>query len=202
MRRLFNGLGLLQSLVLMILLVGVSGCLSMKTYVDPKYRTATYASIIKRNEVKSVILEASFQVNGVDKPAVNMTVRNCAEKTLTKSGIIVVVSAPVSEQTGRINLVVNNIGEMGSARAKGAGTGLTFGAVGSLVEDHYKMTAVYTPAKGEAISRTYEHSLWTTIGNHSAPEKMELVPKELAFNQIMEDLLLNFLSDLQKAGSL
>ena len=65
------------------------------------------------------------------------------------------------------------------------------------------MTAVYTPASGDAISRTYEHSLYsTTIGNHSPPEGMEPVPNELSFDQIMEDMLLNFLSDLQKAGVL
>ncbi len=68
--------------------------------------------------------------------------------------------------------------------------------------DNYEMTAVYTPADGTPITKKYKHALHSTIGAHSAPAGMEPVPRELAFDQIMEDMLLNLLCDLQHEGAL
>ena len=86
MRAHCKGFELLHLSLLMILLAGLSGCLSTKAYVDPKYRNATYASIIKRGNVKPVMLEASFQVNGTDRPAVDMKVGGAARKDADKIG--------------------------------------------------------------------------------------------------------------------
>ena len=67
---------------------------------------------------------------------------------------------------------------------KGLGSGLTLGLAGSEVVDGYEMTAIYTPAEGYPVTKTYNHAIHTTIGLHSAPKGMEPLLLADAFDQV------------------
>jgi len=188
--------------VTFLFLIGLftTGCISPKSYVDPQFRRATFADVKPSDTPKPVIVEVSFQVNGKNKPSVDEYVRIRVMKVLQASKVFAAGNMNLQTNISHLKIVVNNIADLGEARAKGFATGFTFGAAGSDVVDNYEMTAVYTPADGSPITKTYKHALHTTFGAHSAPPGLEPVPRELAFDQIMEDMLLNFLSDLQKQG--
>lgn len=118
---------------------------------------------------------------------------------LRGTGLIVLSDEKAVDE---IKVVVNNTGDTGSAAAKGIGTGLTFGLVGSTVMDAYEMTVTIT-SNGKAASRTaIKHALYSALGNTTLPPGIEAVPPNVAFFLVVEQMLLRALQDMQKAGEL
>lgn len=183
---------------LVVLLAGcfLTGCFAPKSYVAPEFRHATYENLEPKTEPLAVLVDVMFQVNGKDKPAVVAQVRPKVSRILRASRVVsdhaALASAP------RLSLVINNIGDLSDARAKGVAAGLTFGAAGVAVSDFYEMTASFTTPEGVSTKKLYKHAIHSTIGAHAAPKGVELVPPETAFERVLEDMLLNFLVDLQK----
>jgi hypothetical protein len=86
--------------------------------------------------------------------------------------------------------------------AKGFGTGLTFGLVGSTVTDYYEMTVTFT-ANGQTITKSgYRGALHTTIGNTEGPPGLQALETRAAFNQVVEQMLLNALVDIQSSAKI
>lgn len=82
------------------------------------------------------------------------------------------------------------------------GTGLTFGLIGSTVTDAYEMSVSIT-ANGKTVNRTaVKHALHTAIGNTSVPAGLEIVPPGVAFERVLEQMLLRVLQDVQNSGEL
>jgi len=195
----------LISLGVLALIVGsiCTGCISAKTYVDPKFRKATYQDIKRSDQLLPVTIAVEFQVNG--KPGSrqqNIIVSRKILRVLAATKVFVEENSTNVMHAGHLKITVNDFGDMGAAVGKGFATGLTFGLAGSEVVDNYEMTIVYRPANGESITKQYRHAIHTTIGVHSAPAGMESVPPTDAFDQVVEEMLLNFIQGLQKEGKL
>ena len=89
-----------------------------------------------------------------------------------------------------------------TTRAKGFGTGLTFGLVGTTVTDAYELS-IFIAAKGKTINRTtIKHAFHTAIGNTNVPPGLEAVPPSVAFGRVLEQMLLRALQDMQQSGEL
>ena len=114
-------------------------------------------------------------------------------------------SRPVTgglQRNGAIRVVVNNIADRGAAAAKGFGTGLTFGLVGTTVTDAYEMAVAIT-ANGKTVERVaVKHALHTAIGNTAIPEGLETMPPNAAFERVLEQMVLRVLQDIQSKGEL
>ncbi|MDR2637701.1 MAG: hypothetical protein LBB55_05120, partial [Zoogloeaceae bacterium] len=96
----------------------------------------------------------------------------------------------------------NNIVDTDTAVAKGFGTGLTFGLVGTLVTDAYEMSVSIT-ANGKAVERVaVKHALHSAIGNTAIPEGIETMPPNEAFERVLEQMILRVLHDIQSKGEL
>ena len=184
------------------LVIICTGCLSAKHYVDPTFHDANYLSIKTPDSPRPIVVIATFQVNGKPKKEADPIVFRKVTKVLAATRIFIEATNAQTNQAARLEIVVNNIADIGSAEGKGFGTGLTLGLAGSEIVDRYEMTAIYTPAGGLPIKKIYKHAIYSTIGAHSAPAGMEPVSIEDAFDQVVEDMLLNFLRDLQKNGDL
>jgi hypothetical protein len=180
-----------------------TGCINAKTYVDPQFRKATYQDIKRSDQLLPVTIAVEFQVNG--KPGSkqqNVIVSRKVLRVLAATKVFVEANSTNTMHAGNLKITVNDFGDMGAAVGKGFATGLTLGLAGSEVVDNYEMTIVYRPANGESISKQYRHAIHTTIGAHSAPAGMEAVPPTDAFDQVVEEMLLNFIQGLQKEGKL
>ncbi len=178
----------------------MTGCISSKSYVDPSFGKATYDDIQKVETQHAMLVDIEFQRNGEAFPDANAEVRSHVERTLRASGVI----TPALDGTPkRIKVTVNNVADLGEAAAKGFGTGLTFGAVGTLVTDYYEVSITYTDEDGELTTKEYKHALHTTIGNKGAPfENAEPMSPASAFGVIVEQVLLNFIQEMQQEGKL
>jgi hypothetical protein len=179
-----------------------TGCIAAKSYVDPQFRTASYMNIEPVAKPKPLVVESTFQSNGKESKQLRQAVRSRVTKVLHGSKLFYEADAAEKAQAAHLKIVVNNVGDVGAAFGKGFATGLTFGIVGSKVVDGYVMTATYTAPAGTPATKTYKHAIHTTVGLKSAPAGMERVPLQVAFDQVVEDMLLNFLRDMQKENAL
>ncbi|MGH1373282.1 MAG: hypothetical protein ACRBBW_14670 [Cellvibrionaceae bacterium] len=178
----------------------MTGCISPKSYVDPSFSKATYDDVKPVNNKYITEIVVEFQRNGKLYERVNPEVRSHVERTLRATGII----TPAAENTDiSVKVTVNNVADITEAAAKGFGTGLTFGAAGSLVTDYYEITIEYDDGKGGQLIENYKHALHTTIGNADAPfdNTLPTTPAD-AFGTVVEQTLLNFVKDMQAKGLL
>ena len=73
---------------------------------------------------------------------------------------------------------------------------------GTTVTDYYEMEAVLS-LNDKVVKKTgYKHALHSTVGLKKAPEGLEPMTPSAAFGRIVEQLILNFLQDIQNSGDL
>ena len=182
------------------LLAFLSGCVSPKTYVDPGFSGASYDQIKPVNEKYSSNVLIEFQRNGERFSRADGELRGHVERTLRATGVVT-PSGESSQYT--IKVIVNNIADIEGAAAKGFGTGLTFGAVGSVVTDYYEVTIEFVDENGAKHVGTYKHALHTTIGNKKAPfDNVNPTTPADGFGTVVEQTLLNFIKEMQDKGIL
>ena len=182
-------------------LIFCSGCASAnRDYVEPKYRDATYGSLNVPQKPYDVTINVAFQTNGKPNPRINALLHDQVVKVLNTSHLMTEATSPGASRVGKLDITVNNFGNMAGAVAQGFVSGLTLGAVGPEIVDNYEMTATYTAPNGSAITKTYHHALHSMSGLVHPPAK-DLIPipsGKPSFEVIIEDMLLNFLRDLQR----
>lgn len=179
--------------------VALAGCSSPKSFVDPSVAKVSYEDVKRRAEPLKLKLLVEFQRNGEHLPKVDPTLRDNTERVLRGTGVVVVAN---EQSVGEIKVVVNNIADMAAARAKGFGTGLTFGLAGSTVTDAYEMSISIT-ANGKTVSRTgVKHSLFTIVGRGEVPAGSESIPPNVAFERVLEQMILRALHEMQSTGEL
>lgn len=177
----------------------LQGCMSTRTYVDPAYATATYADLPRRAKPYQWRIVVEFQRNGQRLPSMDVAAQNTVEQVIRSSGI----ALPADDKaTGRLKVTINNVSNSGSAIAKGFGSGLTFGLIGTQVTDNYEMEAELF-VDGKVVRRSgYKHALHTTMGNASFPTNVQPLSVEAAFSKAVEQMMLSFLKDLRIADEI
>ena len=185
----------LKLLLTVGLAIGLTGCISVKSYPDQKYSDLSFTNVtIPANTSFNVTTE--FQMNGKSKSAGKKQLDKVVEKVFAKAGI---ANVPEGAQ---LSILCNNIGDVGDAVAKGFGTGLTLGLAGSTVSDGYEFTFAMTDASGTQ-TKAYNHVIHSTVGNAKAPiENVEGVTPLAAFEAIFEDVLLQYLKEMNASGDI
>ena len=183
--------------VLSMLSLVMTGCVS--SYVVPLLPHVTYEELLAARSARPVVLTVEFQRNGAPHRGANASVRERVTKVLTTSKVFSVISVERLENADELKIVLNNVADLGDAAGKGALTGLTFGAAGSTVTDGYVMTATFTRAGQPPVEKVYRHALLSTVGSAKGPEGLKPMGVMDAFDQVVQDLVLNLILDLQKA---
>jgi hypothetical protein len=187
-----------RPVALALLVAGLTGCLSIKSYVDPQLPKVGYADLLSRRDPQPVVLAVAFYRNGSPASLGVSRVRDEVRAVVERSKVFSAVLEQSTAPAGQLDVVLDNVGDLSDAASKGAKTGFTFGASGSQVTDGYVFTATFRPVGKEPVTKVYHHALHSTIGN--APGPTGLTPMSLsdAFNKVVEELVLNLLLDLQK----
>jgi len=171
-----------------------SGCITPKSFVDPSVTKQTYEDLQHPAQPLRLTLAVAFQRNGVPLPKADSTLRDDTERILRASGVILPVSGG---SEGQIKVTVNNIADKSAAAAKGFGTGLTFGLVGSTVMDAYELSVAITVGSKTFTRTAVRHAIYTMIGNTTAPAGVETVPPNVAFQRVLEQMLIRVLREYQ-----
>ena len=88
----------------LVLMVTMTGCLSVKSYIDPQLPKVGYGDLLARCD-----------------PTVTKTVRGVAENSNVFSSLL---DKP-KDGVDQLEIVLDNVGDVGDAAGKGALTGLT-----------------------------------------------------------------------------
>ncbi|MBJ9740350.1 hypothetical protein I5523_11895 [Acinetobacter oleivorans] len=177
----------------------LTGCLSVKSYVDPAYKSLSYSDIKKPAQPIPVVLTTEFQRNGAVVPKAGKELQSAVERSLRATGVFSPTAQANGEKQAKLHLTANNVADLGEAAGKGVLTGLTFGAVGNAIADKYEFKFNYIDAQGKEVSERYPHMILTTVGNKKAPiENVQPMSINEAFNKVVDDVVIRFSSDLQK----
>jgi len=189
-----------RTAMLPLVVLALAGCIT--SYVPPLLPRLTANDVLTTRDPRPVVLVFEFQRNGSRSGLATGSVRKKVTEVLTSTNAFSSILVERAENTDELNIVLNNVGDVGDAAGKGALTGLTFGISGSTVTDGYVMTARFRRVGREPVEKVYRHALLSTVGH--APGPAGLTPMGLgeAFDQIVRDLVLNLIVDLQKAEQL
>lgn len=180
----------------------MTGCISVKQYVDPTLPKVAYTDLKPVETKQTVQLFLEFQTNGATNASVTDKVRPMVLATMKKSELFAdVVVAPASSER-KLFITINNLADTKDAAAKGFGTGLTLGLAGSMVTDNFVMNATYVAPGQPEVKHTYRHAIHSTIGNADGPAGLTPVPKGQAAPIMLDGLMLNLLRDMSAAGEL
>jgi len=185
-----------------VALVGLagSGCISVKSYVDPAGHRASFNDVQRVSPPYQLVVRVEYELNGKERPRALHSLLDHVERSLRASGVAVPYDG-TGTAAGELLVIVNDLGNVAGAAAKGFGTGLTFGLVGSEVADHFEVTIRLTQGSS-VFEHKYQHALISTVGLHSAPAGLSPVSPADGINRIADDVLLNFLQDAQAEGRL
>ncbi|MFN3668098.1 MAG: hypothetical protein ACK4VY_02220 [Brevundimonas sp.] len=177
--------------------VVMTGCLSVKSYVDPTLPRVGRADIPAPTTLRPVQVAVEFRTKGSANAAATAEVRPRVIAVAAESGLFSAVSSEAGGAgAGLLTVVINNVPAEGeNAEAEGFGTGLTLGAVGNMVTDAYVTTVTYSRG-GQTTSVDVRHALHTTIGNHSGPPGLTAVTPQEAVNQVVDQIVWNGLDQL------
>lgn len=182
-----------------LLLVSLSSaCVNLKSYVDPSYRSARYEDVRARAKPVPVRLEVSFTRNGEPLPSGAEQLRDEAVRVLRESRVLLPSSA-TGAGVGVLRIAADNVYFSSESTAAGIAAGVSFGNSGGLVSDRYNFTLSYRGPDGSEKGGNYQHRLYTTPGEMKLPRGVALVSPDQGFGIIVEDVLLNFLRDMQLA---
>lgn len=188
-RRALRGAALLASIALL------SGCLSIKSYVNPSLPVVGKADVPAPAEPRPVQLAFEFRSDGKSNASASSQGRPRVAAVAAESGLFATVSGGPVDGGAVLTVVIDNVTEDQNAAAKGFGTGLTLGAVGSMVTDGYVATATYE-RDGRRYEASARHALHTTIGNKAGPEGLTPVTLQQGAEQVVDQLAWNLLKQL------
>jgi hypothetical protein len=187
-------MSILKLAVTLIACCTLSACYTPQSYVDSQFHRTEYSQIQRLAQPIPVRIDVRFERNGKAYPSADSKLRAIVERTLNATGVF---TSSSNHNDAVIHVTANNIADLGAARTKGFGAGLTFGAVGTTVPDFYDFTFTYRDPTGKEHTNNYQHAIYSTIGRASAPVNTEPTSPAAAFAKVTEDVTLNFVKDLQ-----
>jgi hypothetical protein len=188
----------LRFVVVLALGVGATGCMTVKSYVDPTLPVMSNTQLPKVQQPRPTTVLFEFKTKGNSNARATSAMDGRVLAAVAQSGMFGQVSTTVTDPNGALlKITIDNVADTGGAVAKGIGTGLTLGLAGSLVTDNYVCTATYT-VRGKSYETTVHHALLSTIGNHSAPQGLTPMAPQEAMNQVVDQLVWHALAQLDK----
>lgn len=186
-----------RGLALLSCAVVLSGCLTMNSYVDPALPLVAKADIVAPTTPRPVQVAVEFRSKGSANAAATAEVQPRVVAVAAESGLFTSVTREaVGADAGLLTVVIDNVAVDGdNAEAKGFGTGLTFGAVGSMVTDGYVATMTYSRS-GRTTSVDVRHAIHTTIGNKAGPVGLTAVTPVEGVHQVIDQIVWNGLDQL------
>lgn len=185
----------LKAAALMVCAAVLSACATAEIHVDPRYHLASYESLRRLAAPMLVRVSVQFQQDGNPLPAEDGALRGNIERTLRASGVFRPTVNPIVPL--ELTVIANRITAPATARAKGFTTGSIGEGASPTIDNNYEFNFTYTSSKNrQPVQAAYLHAI------HIAPTPAEVKATAMnsAFGQVVEDVVLNFIKDLQDKG--
>ncbi len=186
----------LRALACMLLVSSMlTGCLATKAYVDPALPKVARNDLTAVAQPRPVQVLFEFHSKGNANAQATAMAQPRVMNVVSASGLFTSASAQAgAPDAGVLKIIIDNVPGDGAV-AKGVGTGLTFGLAGSQVTDGYVCTVSYS-RDGRTTETVLKHAIYSTIGNHSAPQGLQPMTLQDAVYQVIDQLTWNALKQL------
>lgn len=190
----------LRTIVTVVVAIGLSGCVT-DAYVEPTQPVIAANQLPTVQDPKPVTVLFEWLTNGKENPGAAAQMKGRVLSAVTESGMFSRVSPTVdSSQANILTISIDDRADIGKSEAKGFGTGLTLGLVGSLARDDYVCKADYTSA-GKTMSASARDTLLTAVGAHATPTGLKPVKPLDGINEIVDQLVWHSLKRLDGQGA-
>lgn len=190
----------LGAILAVVVAAGLSGCVT-DAYIAPAQPIITANQLPTVQDPKPVTVLFQWLTNGKENPGAAAQMKGRVLSAVIESRMFSGVSPNVdSSQANILTITIDDQADVGKAEAKGFGTGLTLGLVGSLARDDYVCKADYTSA-GKTISAGARDTLLTAVGAHAAPTGLKPVKPLDGINEIVDQLVWHSLEQLDGQGA-
>jgi len=182
--------------------LALAGCstprFSTSYYIDPKPPKASFADLVAPANPQPVYLVFDMYSAEGSFPEATRKIGPKIVRILNQSGLFSSVANVGSENIARIQVSMRETAVVTGHDTKTLPPGLTSGLDGSRGAIVYSFTAYYQPAGKPALKKVYPHAVHIVEG--SSPALGDALPMtgSHAVDVMVEQVMLNFLRDLQK----
>ena len=186
--------------------LALAGCSTQRFaasyYLDPKPPRASYADLIAPANPQPVYLVFDMYSAEGSFPEATRKIGPRIVRILNQSGLFSSVANVGSENIARIQISMRETAAVTGQDTKSLPAGLTSSLAGSRGAIVYSFTAYYQPPGRNAVKKVYPHAVHIVEGG--SPELGDALPMtgSHAVDVMVEQVMLNFLRDLQKERQL
>ena len=184
----------------------LAGCSSQRFYanyyIDPKPPRASYSDLVEPATPKAVYLVFDMYSAEGAFPEATRRIGPKVFNVLESSKLFSSVSKVGSENIARIQISMRESAVLSGHETKSLPPGLTSGLSGSRGAIAYTFTAQYQPPGKEVVKKIYPHAVHIVEGTSPALGEALPMTGSHAVDVMVEQVVLNFLRDLQKERKL
>lgn len=196
--------GLLLPIALTLL--ALAGCSTQRFaasyYIDPKPPRASYSDLVAPANPQPVYLVFDMYSAEGSFPEATRKIGPKIVRILNQSGLFSSVANVGSENIARIQVSMRETAVATGHDTKSLPAGLTSGLAGSRGAIVYSFTAYYQAPGKAAVKKVYPHAVHIVEGNSPALGDALPMTAAHAVDVMVEQVMLNFLGDLQKEHKL
>jgi hypothetical protein len=187
-------------------ILALAGCSTQRFhasyYIDPKPPRASYSDLVAPPNPQPVYLVFDMYSAEGSFPEATRKIGPKIARILSQSGLFSSVASVGSENIARVQVSMRETAVMTGHDTKALPTGLTSGLTGSRGAIVYSFTAYYQAPGKPAVKKVYPHAVHIVDG--TSPELGDALPMtgSHAVDVMVEQVMLNFLRDLQKERQL
>jgi hypothetical protein len=182
-------------------LIALTSCSTQRFYAsyyaDPKPRKTSYADLQPVANRQPVYLVFDMYSSEGSFPEATRKLGPKIVNVLENSRLFSSVSRVGSENIARIQISMRETGTYSGEETKSLPPGLTSGLVGSRGAIGYSFNATYQAPGKEPVKKTYPHAVHIVHGTNPALGDALPMTAAHAVDTVVEQVVLNFLRDLQ-----
>jgi hypothetical protein len=181
--------------------LALAGCstqrFSASYYIDPKPPRASYADLVAPPNPQPVYLVFDMYSAEGSFPEATRKIGPKIVRILNQSGLFSSVANVGSENIARIQVSMRETAVVTGHDTKSLPPGLTSGLTGSRGAIVYSFTAYYQRPGKDAVKKVYPHAVHIVEGNSPALGDALPMTGSHAVDTMVEQVVLNFLHELQ-----
>ncbi len=184
----------------------LAGCMSQRFYasyyIDPKPPRTSYSDLVAPATPKAVYLVFDMYSAEGSFPEATRKIGPKIFNVLKDSGLFSSVSKVGSENIARIQISMRETAVLSGHETKSLPPGLTSGLAGSRGAIAYTFTTHYQPPGMDVVKKVYPHAVHIVEGTNPVLGDASPMTASHAVDVMVEQVVLNFLRDLQKERKL
>lgn len=185
-----------------LLALALAGCSTQRFaasyYIDPRPPRASYEDLVVPPNRQPVYLVFDMYSAEGSFPEATRKIGPKIVRILNQSGLFSSVASVGSENIARIQVSMRETAVATGHETKSLPAGLTSGLAGSRGAIVYTFTTYFQPPGKAAIKKVYPHAVHIVEGNSPALGDALPMTASHAVDVMVEQVMLNFLRDLQK----